>query len=75
MRQQLQDEQQTGSHIATAIPVQQATRAFQPASVEMAQNAYSGAGLGFSDSTASVLEPYQLSMKKSLQAGEGAVQQ
>lgn len=59
-------------HIATAIPPpQQADPTFQPASVQMSQNQYSGVGNGSSDNTMSVLEPYQKSMRDQLRAGGG----
>jgi hypothetical protein len=57
-----------GAHIASALPkVKQASPDFDPASsVLMAANQYSGVGLGSSDSTMRVSNPYGMSMRNSI---------
>lgn len=66
-----EDDPRTGVHTATAMRAPQADPSFQPASVLMASNQYSGVGNGSSDNTLSVTEPYQKSMRDQLRAGEG----
>jgi hypothetical protein len=64
----------TGVHTATAIPAQQANPDFQPASILMAANQFSGAGLGSSDSTLRISDPYAVAMRDALkQSGSGTV--
>jgi hypothetical protein len=64
-------------HAATAIPSQQAEAGFSDAaSVLLAANQYSGAGLGSSAHTMSVKDPYSMAMKATLQqSGDGAEQE
>jgi hypothetical protein len=65
-----EDDPETGVHTATSLQ-QHADPAFQPASVQMSQNAYSGYGNGTSDNTLSVTAPYQKAMRDQLKAGAG----
>lgn len=67
-------------HAATAMPstrMQQANPVFEPAaSVLMASNSYSGVGLGSSDATMSVSNPYGKAMRDQIkQSGSGEIQQ
>lgn len=65
-----EDDPNTGTHEATAVP--QASPKFAPdASVLLAANQYSGVGLGTSDSTLSVANPYGKSMRDTLKQSGG----
>lgn len=59
-----------GGSIASALPeVAQATPNFNPSSsVLMAANQYSGLGLGSSDSTMRIANPYGIAMRDQLKA-------